>query len=393
MQECIQQFVQLPIEDELLQQLENGIADKQMQSKYLPFKDAANPIMAQVAFLASMVAPQVAAASAQTALHQIAQRAQGETEDVVMADAEPAPEPLPREQEHDAMQIEPKLKQEPRAMLDEQKHEPKPDAKASVCVGMKVQTRFGIGTVVKDVRPDSIIELKLDYGELFAPISEIRLLPLCDTSQDQESGARQEHASRRVDTPFGVGHTLPQPPALKLHRDNVVLVKFDDDAVTQVPATQVVEVDDEPLPDHTLGLDQNAISVRILQTIGSRVTELVQNVAEQCLAAAAIRAKELSKTESREIFSLVAELVETQMKKIELKLRVFEEMQAVLHRERTVLEQTRQEVAGAVSPFTTASSTPVLMLVGCRCSQSESNLLTLGCACSPRRPLLNNSNR
>uniref|UniRef100_A0A8C7Z2Y4 SWI/SNF related BAF chromatin remodeling complex subunit C2 n=1 Tax=Oryzias sinensis TaxID=183150 RepID=A0A8C7Z2Y4_9TELE len=62
--------------------------------------------------------------------------------------------------------------------------------------------------------------------------------------------------------------------------------------------------------------------------------------AASALAAAAVKAKHLAAVEERKIKSLVALLVETQMKKLEIKLRHFEELETIMDREREAVSQT-----------------------------------------------------
>uniref|UniRef100_A0A3P9PRT3 SWI/SNF related BAF chromatin remodeling complex subunit C2 n=1 Tax=Poecilia reticulata TaxID=8081 RepID=A0A3P9PRT3_POERE len=66
--------------------------------------------------------------------------------------------------------------------------------------------------------------------------------------------------------------------------------------------------------------------------------------AASALAAAAVKAKHLAAVEERKIKSLVALLVETQMKKLEIKLRHFEELETIMDREREALEYQRQQL-------------------------------------------------
>uniref|UniRef100_A0A8C7QPA3 SWI/SNF related BAF chromatin remodeling complex subunit C2 n=1 Tax=Oncorhynchus mykiss TaxID=8022 RepID=A0A8C7QPA3_ONCMY len=61
--------------------------------------------------------------------------------------------------------------------------------------------------------------------------------------------------------------------------------------------------------------------------------------AASALAAAAVKAKHLAAVEERKIKSLVALLVETQMKKLEIKLRHFEELETIMDREREAVSQ------------------------------------------------------
>lgn len=70
----------------------------------------------------------------------------------------------------------------------------------------------------------------------------------------------------------------------------------------------------------------------------------VQQAAAAALGAAAVKAKHLAAVEERKIKSLVALLVETQMKKLEIKLRHFEELETIMDRERESLELQRQQL-------------------------------------------------
>ena len=58
----------------------------------------------------------------------------------------------------------------------------------------------------------------------------------------------------------------------------------------------------------------------------------LQGAASSALASAAVKAKHLAAVEERKIKSLVALLVETQMKKLEIKLRHFEELETIMDR-------------------------------------------------------------
>eukprot|EP00474_Spongospora_subterranea_P009798 CRZ10256.1 hypothetical protein [Spongospora subterranea] len=119
---------------------------------------------------------------------------------------------------------------------------------------------------------------------------------------------------------FGTGIVLP--PA---RSDGIVSIKLPF-GVVHSPVDEVVPVIDElPLPDTT--------SPRVLQAIS-----------QSCMMSAAIRAKEVSNAEAKNILSLIGELVETQMKKVEIKLKQFDEVQIVLSRQRELIEQARQEV-------------------------------------------------
>ncbi|XP_057683293.1 SWI/SNF complex subunit SMARCC1b isoform X2 [Corythoichthys intestinalis] len=74
------------------------------------------------------------------------------------------------------------------------------------------------------------------------------------------------------------------------------------------------------------------------------VESTVTTAAAAALASAATKAKHLAAVEERKIKSLVALLVETQMKKLEIKLRHFEELETIMDREKEALEQQRQQL-------------------------------------------------
>ncbi|CAB1320646.1 unnamed protein product [Coregonus sp. 'balchen'] len=90
---------------------------------------------------------------------------------------------------------------------------------------------------------------------------------------------------------------------------------------------------------------------------GRRLAELelvdgtVTTAAAAALGAAATKAKHLAAVEERKIKSLVALLVETQMKKLEIKLRHFEELETIMDREKEALEQQRQQLLSERQSF------------------------------------------
>lgn len=79
----------------------------------------------------------------------------------------------------------------------------------------------------------------------------------------------------------------------------------------------------------------------------------VPNAAAAALSSAATKAKHLAAVEERKIKSLVALLVETQMKKLEIKLRHFEELETIMDREKEALEQQRQQLLAERQTFHT----------------------------------------
>ena len=62
------------------------------------------------------------------------------------------------------------------------------------------------------------------------------------------------------------------------------------------------------------------------------------------LAAAAVKAKHLATQEERKIRSLVAILVDHQVKKMELKMKQLDELEVMLDRQRETIENQRRQV-------------------------------------------------
>lgn len=115
------------------------------------------------------------------------------------------------------------------------------------------------------------------------------------------------------------------------------------------------KVENSAKPNENKGADENASENGIIATVNGNdkdteesrklfnETEL-QRAAAAALASAAVKAKHMSALEERKIKSLVALLVETQMKKLEIKLRHFEELETTMEREREGLEYQRQQL-------------------------------------------------
>ena len=92
--------------------------------------------------------------------------------------------------------------------------------------------------------------------------------------------------------------------------------------------------------------EDKAVEPRKPETAQDRLIKdaQLQSAASAALASAAVKAKHLAAVEERKIKSLVALLVETQMKKLEIKLRHFEELEYIMDKEREALEYQRQQL-------------------------------------------------
>ncbi|XP_063042115.1 SWI/SNF complex subunit SMARCC1b isoform X2 [Engraulis encrasicolus] len=99
------------------------------------------------------------------------------------------------------------------------------------------------------------------------------------------------------------------------------------------------ELNDKERRQHTPG-EEDVVKSAELEVVEANIS----TAAAAALASAATKAKHLAAVEERKIKSLVALLVETQMKKLEIKLRHFEELETIMDREKEALEQQRQQL-------------------------------------------------
>jgi len=136
-------------------------------------------------------------------------------------------------------------------------------------------------------------------------------------SDEEKNKSDAEPSSEAPSTP-----KLPTDPATEATDDGVIK---EDETSEKAEPKELNEEEKNKVKKHNELLDGN-----------------IKTAAAAAVAAAAVKAKHLAQVEERKIKSLVALLVETQMKKLEIKLRHFEELETIMDRERELLEQQRQ---------------------------------------------------
>jgi SWI/SNF related-matrix-associated actin-dependent regulator of chromatin subfamily C len=248
-EQCVMHFLQLPIEDQYLDEPGAELGPLRFASKSLngsasgglPFSKADNPVMSVVAFLASAVGPGVAAAAAQKAL--------GELTDGLKAGIKASAD---RAAEVDAAAAEKEKDVESKKSQAEQD-------------GMMVDE-----STTAVAGEDSTGEPKVEKD---------------DVEMDKEDGGREKSVN--------AGETTTS---------------------TEVAAAST-------------GLPHSH----------------VQHVATLALGAAAAKASALAVHEERQLESLVTRLVSAQMKKLELKLGMFEKFEEMLEQEKRQLEIQKQQ--------------------------------------------------
>ena len=245
-EQCVMHFLQLPIEDQYLDESGAELGPLRFASKSLngsssaglPFSKADNPVMSVVAFLASAVGPGVAAAAAQRAL--------GELTDGLKAGIKASADKA-AESDADAAAKEKENKEQN---------------------GMQVD--------------DSLVA--------------------------------------EVD---GTGTGTSATSEAKVEKDDV---EMDTAREKSIPAGETI-TDQVTATASSSGLPHSH----------------VQHVATLALGAAAVKASALAVHEERQLESLVTRLVSAQMKKLELKLGMFEKFEEMLEQEKRQLEIQKQQ--------------------------------------------------
>jgi len=236
--ECIMNFLKLPIEDPYLDGKQLAGIDGNYDFMPIPFSQSGNPVMTTVAFLASAVDPQVAAEAARAAITEFTKQ------------------------------------------------------------------QYDVPNHLKQVHVDQVMKHKQDTGksnpEFGLDKSGIAGYPKADDEEEKTSTEDKEK---------------------------------DDDMEVDKPK----ETDDKE-PKSSEKDDKLS-------------DEELKKAAAVALAAAAVKAKHLATQEERKIRSLVAVLVDFQLKKMDLKMKQLDELETMLEKERETIENQRRQLIAERQQF------------------------------------------
>ncbi|NWR95763.1 SMRC2 protein, partial [Furnarius figulus] len=279
--ECILHFLRLPIEDPYLEDSEASLGPLAYQP--IPFSQSGNPVMSTVAFLASVVDPRVASAAAKSALEEFS-----------------------------------KMKEEvPTALVEAHvrkvEEAAKVTGKADPAFGLESS---GIAGTTSD-EPERIVAVGL------GPPQEPR-----DGSTEEEAKEKPGETPKKEEEKGKEVEGEKEPD------------KGDSDGAGEPEKEKEVKEGPDEAPKEPPEPEAER-KAKVERDIGEGN---LSTAAAAALAAAAVKAKHLAAVEERKIKSLVALLVETQMKKLEIKLRHFEELETIMDREREALEYQRQQL-------------------------------------------------
>ncbi|XP_072423215.1 SWI/SNF complex subunit SMARCC2-like isoform X7 [Chiloscyllium punctatum] len=290
--ECILHFLRLPIEDPYLEDSEASLGPLAYQP--IPFSQSGNPVMSTVAFLASVVDPRVASAAAKSALEEFS-----------------------------------KMKEEvPSALVEA--HVKKVEDAAKVTG--KADPTYGLeSSGIAGTTPDEPERLEEAGDEMKSDTQSAEEKK--ETKENKEVVVEDESKEKQPDSSKKEeDKTKECEPEKENEKAEVEVADIEREKENKEFQEDGAKKDGEPETDKKTKLERD-IGEGNLST-----------AAAAALAAAAVKAKHLAAVEERKIKSLVALLVETQMKKLEIKLRHFEELETIMDREREALEYQRQQL-------------------------------------------------
>lgn len=282
--ECILHFLRLPIEDPYLENSDSSLGPLAYQP--VPFSQSGNPVMSTVAFLASVVDPRVASAAAKAALEEFSR----------------VREEVPLEL------VEAHVKKVQEAAKVYGKVDPSFGLESSCIAGT------GADEMEKIEKPAEVVQEKMETETPDEqPQERTEIKGERDTQMDCAERAMEGESEHNTEKEEGEVSESKTDEASEENKENMDLEK--------------------------------AKEIEILKKREQDISEgNVATAAAAALASAATKAKHLAAVEERKIKSLVALLVETQMKKLEIKLRHFEELETIMDREKEALEQQRQQL-------------------------------------------------
>ncbi|XP_015108391.1 SWI/SNF complex subunit SMARCC2 [Diachasma alloeum] len=281
--ECILHFLRLPIEDPYLEEGgPEGLGPLAYQP--VPFSKAGNPVMSTVAFLASVVDPRVAASAAKAAMEEFA----------AIKDQVPA------------------------ALLDQH---------------------------LRNVQASANADGKFDPAAGLAQSGIAGTGPPEPPEDSSNTPSAASASPPAVATPDSKKDETEKPKDAETSPPASVVAKKEEGTETEVQQLEKMDIDTKEGEAEATSKVDNPEEVEAKEKKDKVVRDAqLQSAAAAALAAAAVKAKHLAAVEERKIKSLVALLVETQMKKLEIKLRHFEELETTMEREREGLEYQRQQL-------------------------------------------------
>uniref|UniRef100_A0A674E2Z8 SWI/SNF related BAF chromatin remodeling complex subunit C1 n=1 Tax=Salmo trutta TaxID=8032 RepID=A0A674E2Z8_SALTR len=314
--ECILHFLRLPIEDPYLENSESSLGPLAYQP--VPFSQSGNPVMSTVAFLASVVDPRVASAAAKAALEEFSR----------------VREEVPAEL------VEAHVRKVQEAARSTGKVDPAYGLESSGIAGTAPEEPEKTGNTHARSRTHAF-RYTYTHSRTFAESKDEAEKPSESAEKLAEGEKVKSEMTEREEEESEGGEGKS---SIDLN-DNVYAMFSDKDKEEEEERKKLE-------PD---GGEGN-----------------IATAAAAALASAATKAKHLAAVEERKIKSLVALLVETQMKKLEIKLRHFEELETIMDREKEAWFIACKSIPLLTFPAIAPSLLPASRVVLFHCPLSSS---------------------
>ena len=286
-EQCVMQFLKLPIEDPYL------LGDKNTRNKLYepaPFANFPNPVMTTVAFLAREVDGRIAAEAAKAALDSLSRMSM-----------QAVPSDDHRQIHNFAESINPTGSAVPSEFEPEGSHEASGPDSNDECNSNKENI---------DINNSNSSSSSAEEGYNSSP------------DEEREQSNTDSNDDEQIDTEAVVSNdfVISEPP----------IMEFD-------ALPEVIEDNQEAV---------SALSFERMEMIHNvPITKKMSLIAtEYALKASCEKAKQLQELIEKRIRNNVATLVEIQIKKLELKMKHYEELEAILEKERSDYESKKQTV-------------------------------------------------
>lgn len=280
--ECILHFLRLPIEDPYLEDTNSALGP--LSYHPIPFSKSGNPIMSTVAFLASVVDPRIAASAAKAAMDEFA-KLKEEVPSSISEQHSKNVNPVTNENAAETAPENSSQSETTKAGADNKTNESESTEKNKEKISINGDVD---GKEIKQEKDDEASNKSAEKPMEVDPVPEEK------SKETAESDSQSKN-------------------------DTAVPASGDKTETTTTTSTITTNKNGKELTDKEKTIiKESQISVAAAAALGS----------------AAVKARHLANIEERRIKTLVALLVETQMKKLEIKLRHFEELEAIMDREK-----------------------------------------------------------
>ncbi|KAK2174317.1 hypothetical protein NP493_811g01012 [Ridgeia piscesae] len=343
--ECILHFLRLPIEDPYL---DNSIAPLgPLVYQPIPFSQTGNPIMSTVAFLASVVDPRVASSAAKAALEEFSKMKEEVPLGLVEAHMKTVDEAVKEGKDIAAMNYQ----LEKTGIAGTEKEEPtttttspaEGTAAAAPTTGTTPeQETASTPTDAAAGEKEGVKEGGKDESAAKEEGKEIKEETKDEQPEPMETDSEETTKEEPKEDKETEGKKEDEAGKVEEKKDGEEAEKDKEDTPAEESAS--ASADGEKKTDEAEDGEKKETKEEETRPSTNTPNGNISTAAAAALAAAAVKAKHLAAVEERKIKSLVALLVETQMKKLEIKLRHFEELEAIMDQEREALEYQRQEL-------------------------------------------------